>query len=89
MVEDYKTSERVFTKDTSVETIQLPKSNVLKYILEDGSWFCLRPSGTEPKVKFYFGVNASTLEQSKQDLNNLTDAVMTKVNELIEASKVK
>ncbi|NEY73717.1 phospho-sugar mutase [Bacillus mesophilus] len=89
MVEDYKTSERVLTKESSVETIQLPKSNVLKYILEDGSWFCLRPSGTEPKVKFYFGVNASTLEQSKQDLNNLTDAVMTKVNDLIEASKVK
>lgn len=88
-IEDYKTSERVVVKENRTETIQLPKSNVLKYILEDGSWFCLRPSGTEPKVKFYFGVNASTLEQSKQDLTDLTDALMSKVNELIAASEAK
>ncbi|WP_246939040.1 phospho-sugar mutase [Bacillus pinisoli] len=86
-IEDYKTSERVVVKENGVQAIELPKSNVLKYILEDGSWFCLRPSGTEPKVKFYFGVNASTLEASKQDLTSLMDALMEKVNELIEASK--
>ena len=37
-------------------SINLPKSNVIKYYFEDGTWDCLRPSGTEPKVKFYFGV---------------------------------
>jgi phosphoglucomutase len=86
MIEDYKTSERFYSKENVVETIQLPKSNVIKYILEDGSWFCLRPSGTEPKVKFYFGVNAASLEQSKQDLADVSEAVMEKVNELIEAA---
>ncbi|WP_456276141.1 phospho-sugar mutase [Bacillus sp. AK128] len=89
VIEDYKTSERYLTKEGETETIHLPKSNVLKYILEDGSWFCLRPSGTEPKVKFYFGVNAPTLEQSKQDLVDLTEALMANVQDLIEASKTK
>ena len=37
-------------------TIDLPKSNVLKYYLEDGSWIAARPSGTEPKCKFYFSI---------------------------------
>jgi phosphoglucomutase len=41
---------------------------VLKYTFEDGTWVCLRPSGTEPKVKFYFGVNSDRLEDSKLKL---------------------
>ncbi|MFZ3590802.1 phospho-sugar mutase [Bacillus sp. DJP31] len=89
IIEDYETSERLYTKENIVETIPLPESNVIKYILEDGSWFCLRPSGTEPKVKFYFGVNASSLEQSKQDLADLTEAVMGKVNDLIETASAR
>ena len=40
-------------------TIQLPKSNVLKYYLEDGSWIAARPSGTEPKCKFYFSIKGT------------------------------
>jgi len=75
-------------KENTKESIELPKSNVIKYILEDGSWFCLRPSGTEPKVKFYFGVNASNLEESKQNLSKLMGAVMGKINELIESSNI-
>ncbi|WP_242266586.1 phospho-sugar mutase, partial [Bacillus cereus group sp. BfR-BA-01327] len=55
-VEDYKASIVTSLQDGHKEEIHLPKSNVLKYQLEDGSWFCLRPSGTEPKIKFYFGV---------------------------------
>jgi phosphoglucomutase len=44
---------------TGVQTnIQLPKSNVLQFITEDGTKFSARPSGTEPKIKFYFSVNA-------------------------------
>lgn len=82
-VEDYKTSERFNVTTSTKETIDLPKSNVIKYMLEDGSWFCLRPSGTEPKVKFYFGVRSETLEASKQSLSELKDAVMTRVNELV------
>lgn len=52
--EDYAVSKRTLLTESKEEAIDLPKSNVLKYFLEDGSWFCLRPSGTEPKVKFYF-----------------------------------
>ena len=59
-VEDYKASVVTSLQDGHKEEIHLPKSNVLKYQLEDGSWFCLRPSGTEPKIKFYFGVKDSS-----------------------------
>ena len=64
--EDYLTGIRLTNKKE--ERIQLPKSNVLKYTFEDGTWICLRPSGTEPKVKFYFGVNSDRLEDSKLKL---------------------
>ncbi|MCS0543612.1 phospho-sugar mutase, partial [Aeromonas veronii] len=53
LIEDYKESVRTNVEESKKEEITLPKSNVLKYFLEDGTWFCLRPSGTEPKVKFY------------------------------------
>lgn len=66
-VDDYLTSIRTHADGTS-STIQLPKSNVLKYYFEDGTWICLRPSGTEPKVKFYFGVNSSSLNEGKEKL---------------------
>ena len=57
-IEDYDnaTSKNMFTNE--MEPIAIPKSNVLIYYLEDGSKICARPSGTEPKIKFYFSVNA-------------------------------
>jgi len=80
-VEDYLTSQR---QEGLTETlIDLPKSNVIKYYLEDGSWFCLRPSGTEPKAKFYFSVNSSTLEESTSKLSALKVGVMEQVNTVI------
>lgn len=56
-IEDYEnsTAKNLFTEE--VEPINMPKSNVLIYYLEDGSKICARPSGTEPKIKFYFSVN--------------------------------
>ncbi|ULT58007.1 phospho-sugar mutase [Neobacillus drentensis] len=80
--EDYLTSIRA-TKDGE-EKILLPKSNVLKYIFEDGSWVCLRPSGTEPKVKFYFGVNSSSLEESKQKLQTIEKDFMALVDKKVK-----
>lgn len=77
--EDYKTNERVYVETGKKETIDLPKSNVLKYVLEDGSWFCMRPSGTEPKMKFYFGVKGQTLTEAKTKLEQLETAVMERV----------
>ncbi|PLR67588.1 phospho-sugar mutase [Bacillus sp. UMB0893] len=82
-IEDYKAGTRYYTETKTTEEITLPSSNVLKYYLEDGSWFCLRPSGTEPKAKFYFGVKGDTLAESEQKLSEVTAALMKKVNELI------
>lgn len=58
----------------------LPKENVLKYLLEDGSWFCLRPSGTEPKIKVYFAVKAKSAEESERLLAELRQEVMTRID---------
>jgi phosphoglucomutase len=54
----------------------LPRENVLKFKLADGSWFCLRPSGTEPKIKVYFAVNGHTYEEASAALKALTQAVV-------------
>ncbi|MFF2446325.1 phospho-sugar mutase [Neobacillus sp. NPDC058068] len=82
VTEDYLTGLRV--RNDKEEKIDLPKSNVLKYIFEDGSWVCLRPSGTEPKVKFYFGVNSNSLEESKTKLLAIEKAFMELVDQKIE-----
>ncbi|MGQ3481783.1 phospho-sugar mutase [Paenibacillus sp. TY11] len=58
----------------------LPHENVLKFLLEDGSWFCLRPSGTEPKIKVYFAVRGSSLSDAEQRISHLVDAVMARVD---------
>lgn len=58
----------------------LPQENVLKYRLADGSWFCLRPSGTEPKIKIYFAVCKESLSASEQAIADLAQAVMAKVD---------
>jgi phosphoglucomutase len=84
--EDYAVSKRMVLTENKEEDIDLPKSNVLKYFLEDGSWFCLRPSGTEPKVKFYFAVKGTSLEDSEQRLAALSDDVMKTVDEIVEAT---
>ncbi len=83
VIEDYQSRERLMVKSTETETIVLPPSNVIKYTLEDGSWVCLRPSGTEPKIKFYFGVGASTLKESKSQLDKIKKDVMDKVNHIM------
>ena len=56
-------------------TTGLPKSNVLYYDLQDNAWCCVRPSGTEPKIKFYIGVKGNSLEDADNKLQELTDAV--------------
>ncbi len=84
-VDDYLTSIRTHA-DGTTSAIGLPKSNVLKYYFEDGTWVCLRPSGTEPKVKFYFSVNSSSLKESKEKLayieRNFMDLVEKKMADL-------
>ncbi|MEW9676340.1 phospho-sugar mutase [Lentibacillus sp. L22] len=68
-VEDYLTSERTLLNDgNKVEQITLPKENVVKYLLEHDSWVCFRPSGTEPKIKCYYGVCEKSSEASAEKL---------------------
>lgn len=83
VVEDYQSNEKTNLLDGKVESIQLPTSNVLKFHLEDGSWFTVRPSGTEPKAKFYFAVKGQSLINSQELLENLQGEVMSLVNQLI------
>ena len=60
--------------DSTTET-GLPKSNVLYFDLEDDAWCCVRPSGTEPKIKLYFGVKSDSLENAEKDLEELKNAM--------------
>ena len=59
LIEDYQNSTAKNILTNEVEVLDIPKSNVLIYYLEDGSKICARPSGTEPKIKFYFSVNCA------------------------------
>ena len=60
--------------------VNLPKSNVLYYVLENGTWFCVRPSGTEPKIKIYFGSKGDSMESAEKNIENALDGVMKIVN---------
>ncbi len=73
-VRDYKEHTIVKADGTKLET-DLPTSNVLYYDLNDNSWCCVRPSGTEPKIKFYMGVKGKSMEEAEQKLEELTEAM--------------
>lgn len=84
--EDYKVSKKVDLQSGEESIIHLPSSNVLKYYLEDGSWICLRPSGTEPKIKFYFSVIGETQSDSDDKLHALQEDIMAKVETMVSSS---
>ena len=85
-IEDYKNSTRQNLKTKQKDEIYLPKSDVLIFILEDGSRIALRPSGTEPKIKFYFSVNTdydnkkSLIENQKR----LDQKINLFINDLVD-----
>jgi phosphoglucomutase len=66
-----------------ISNLTLPKSNVLKYVLQDGSWFVIRPSGTEPKMKINAAVVGKNLEDSEAKLKEFEETIMKKINENI------
>ena len=66
--------------DDKKSKINLPTSNVIKYYLNDNMWFVLRPSGTEPKLKVYYGVVGKTDAEAKAKLEGLKNEVMSIVN---------
>ena len=67
LAQDFSVNQQVDAQGVTSE-IGLPTSNVLKYILEDGSWIAVRPSGTEPKIKFYMGVKSTSQEEAEEKL---------------------
>lgn len=82
-LEDYAAGESLHLETGMKAEIDLPKSNVLKFKLADGSWCCVRPSGTEPKCKFYFGVKGETMAEARERLEKMEEAVMERVRELL------
>ncbi|MEG2708105.1 MAG: phospho-sugar mutase, partial [Vagococcus sp.] len=78
--EDYASQKRHFVSG-EVEDISLPPSNVLKFFLEDGSWIAIRPSGTEPKVKFYLGVKGNSHEETQEKISKFEEAVQGFIKE--------
>ncbi|MBE6062396.1 MAG: phospho-sugar mutase [Clostridium butyricum] len=77
---DYKKSEEEDVVNNAKSTIDLPKSNVLKYILDDSSYFVVRPSGTEPKMKVYLAVKSNGLENAEKDIAQFKENVMGIIN---------
>ena len=70
----------IIKEDGTTSETGLPKSNVLYFELDQDAWCCLRPSGTEPKIKFYMGVKGKSLEDAEALLKNLTDAMLAHVD---------
>lgn len=79
-VRDYKEDAIRDIASGSVRPTGLPSSNVLYYELTDDAWVCVRPSGTEPKVKFYFGIRGASLE----DADAKTSAMKAAVDQMVE-----
>lgn len=78
--EDYKLREKVSVLTGEKTSITLPASNVIKYTLEDESWFVVRPSGTEPKMKAYMAVKGHSLEDAEEKLSRFKSEVISIVN---------
>lgn len=77
VLEDYETGRRL--EGRSVKMLTLPKSNVIKMMLDNGDWFVLRPSGTEPKLKIYVGTTGASLEEAQLRLDSLSKAILALV----------
>lgn len=81
---DYKLSIEEDYINSDKLNIDLPKSNVLKYVLEDGSWFVIRPSGTEPKMKIYMSVTEENLIKTNKKMQVFSENIMQLVNSMIK-----
>jgi phosphoglucomutase len=86
MIKDYLTQKASNIIDGTDENIDLPKSNVLQFFLEDGTKISVRPSGTEPKIKFYFGVKEGVKDIAK--LSETEKAANAKIESIKKAMKL-
>ncbi len=80
---DYKMDTIKDMATGEVKPTGLPASNVLYYDMEDGAWMCVRPSGTEPKIKFYYGVKGASLEDAEKKAADLGAAVQAMVDAMM------
>ncbi len=80
---DYKAGTITDTADGTVTPTGLPSSNVLYYDMNDGAWLCIRPSGTEPKIKFYYGVKGSSLADADVKSEKLGGELMALVDKMM------
>lgn len=80
---DYLEDKIVDVATGKVSPTNLPKSNVLYFTLADDTWFCVRPSGTEPKIKIYFGTKADTVENAEKKIATAQDGIMKVVNSVL------
>lgn len=79
-IRDYEKDENKNVETGEITKTGLPKSNVLYYELENDAWCCIRPSGTEPKIKFYMGVKGKSLEDADKLVSELAESVKKLVN---------
>ena len=82
-IRDYKKDERVDLASGRKTATGLPESNVLYYELEDDAWVCARPSGTEPKIKFYYGVRGTSLEDADARSCKMDHALGTMIEKMM------
>lgn len=80
---DYLEGKVYFIEKDKYGKIDLPKSDVLYYRFHDGSWFCVRPSGTEPKIKFYFSVTAKEKKEAEEKLDKMQEKVFGFINPVL------
>ena len=80
---DYKLDTIKDMENGEVKPTGLPESNVLYYDLTDDAWLCVRPSGTEPKIKFYYGIKGTSLADADEKSAKLGEAVMAMVDSMM------
>ena len=83
-IDDILTGKSYDLKSKKTTGLDLPRSNVLKIIFSDGSWYCLRPSGTEPKIKIYLSFHAKTKKAAQQKLNLTKTTILQKIDSIIK-----
>jgi len=82
IIKDYQSSQSIDLVNNTTTPIDLPKSNVLQFFTEDGSKVSVRPSGTEPKIKFYFGLKGKL--NTIEEYDNLNDQLQEKIDLIVK-----
>ena len=83
MARNYENDTVTDMSDMSVKPTGLPKSNVVYYELEDGVWLCVRPSGTEPKIKFYYGVSGKSFDEANAKSEEFGNAILKLIDSMM------